>query len=427
MSISRMFNIGLAGLRAHRQAMNVTGDNIANMNTIGFKASRVNFKDVLDRSMLGGAGLGGGVEVGSVQKLFSQGAITYGASPLDFAIAGDGFFVVDGKVNGAQGEFYTRAGQFGLDKNGFVVNDSGLRLQAFAYDANGVRSGQRSDLQIPQSTLPPSATDSLSITANLSSSTEVGAAFDVADPDATSDHRTSMKIYDSLGTAHDVTVYFTRTATGWDWNAVADGGELTGGTAGTDVIIGTGALTFDANGALDDLVPNPPLITANFAGAAQGQAMALNFGSPIQGGGSGLDGMTQHGTKSITKAQTQNGYPPGELQNLELDDEGVLIGYYDNGEAKNIAQLALARFTAREGLSSMGGNVFVETPDSGQPIIGTAGNGKSQVASGRLELSNVDVATEFVNLIQEQRAFSAASRTVTTADEVFNETINLKR
>ena len=289
MSIARMFNIGLLGLKAHRQAMNVTGDNIANMNTIGFKGARVNFRDMLDRSALGSAGVGGGVEVSSVQRLFQQGAITHGSSPLDFAMAGDGFFMVEGKFNGAQGEFYTRAGQFRLDKDGFVVNDGGLKLQAYPFDANEVRSSLRSDLQIPQGTLPPRGTSTMNLVANLSSTTAVGPAFDVANLSTTTDHASTIQVHDSLGQKHDLTVYFTRTATGWDWNVVADGGEITGGTAGTPVVVGNGSATFDTNGALDTLTPANPALTVNFVGAAPAQNIAMNFGSSIGGGGTGME------------------------------------------------------------------------------------------------------------------------------------------
>ncbi|MEE2904097.1 MAG: flagellar hook protein FlgE [Myxococcota bacterium] len=427
MSLARMFNIGLLGLKAHRQAMNVTSDNISNMNTVGFKGARVNFRDMLDRSVLGGAGIGSGVEVSSVQRLFNQGAITHGDSPLDFALAGDGFFMVEGQFNGAQGEFYTRAGQFQLDRDGFVVTDSGLKLQAYPFDANEVRSSLRTNLQIPQSTLPPRATASMNVVANLSSETAVGGAFDVNNLGTTTDHASTIEVYDSLGQKHDLTLYFTRTATGWDWNVVADGGELTGGTPGTPTVVGNGSVTFDANGALDSLTPATPSISANFVGAAPGQTINLNFGSSVTGGGTGLDGLTQHGSKSLTKLHTQNGYGAGELEHIELNDEGILVGYYDNGEDKKIAQLSIARFTSREGLNRLGGNLYTETPDSGEPIIGTAGNGKNNVYGNALEESNVDVATEFVNMIKEQRAFSASSRSITTADEMFTEVINLKR
>jgi len=422
-----MFNIGILGLKAHRQAMNVTSDNIANMNTIGFKGARVNFRDMLDRSVLGGAGVGGGVEVSSVQRLFQQGAITHGDSPLDFAMAGDGFFMVEGKFNGAKGEFFTRAGQFRLDKDGYVVNDGGLKLQAYPFDANEVRSSLRSDLQIPQATLPPRGTSTMNMVANLSSATAVGPAFDVASLSTTTDHASTIQVFDSLGQTHDLTVYFTRTGTGWDWNVVADGGDLAGGTAGTPTTVGSGSMTFDVNGALDTLTPANAALSVNFAGAAPGQAIAMNFGTSIAAGGTGLDGITQHGSDSLTKAHSQNGYAPGELEHIALNDDGLLVGYYDNGEDKKLAQLAVARFTAREELNRIGGNLYVETPDSGQPIIGTAGNGKNNVYGSALEQSNVDVATEFVNMIKQQRAFSASSRSITTADEMFTEVINLKR
>lgn len=427
MSLARMFNIGLLGLKTHRQAMNVTSDNISNMNTVGFKDARVNFRDMLDRSVLGGAGIGGGVEISSIQRLFQQGAITHGDSPLDFAMAGDGFFMVESKFNGAQDEFYTRAGQFRLDRDGYVVNDGGLKLQAYPFDANEVRSSLRGDLQIPQATLPPRGTSSMDLVANLSSTTAIGPAFDVADLSNTTDHASTIQVHDSLGQKHDLTVYFSRTATGWDWNVVADGGEITGGTPGTPTVVGNGSMTFDANGALDTLTPANPSLSVNFAGAAPAQAISMNFGSSIGGGGTGLDRITQHGSKSQTKIHTQDGYAAGELEHIELNDEGILVGYYDNGEDKKIAQLSIARFTAREELNRIGGNLFIETPDSGQPIVGTAGNGKNNVYGNALEKSNVDVATEFVNMIKEQRAFSASSRSITTADEMFTEVISLKR
>lgn len=432
MSLSRMFNIGLHGLQAHRQAMTVTGDNIANVNTVGFKGARVNFRDMLDRSMLGSAGIGGGVEVSEVQRLFGQGAITHTSAPLDFAIAGNGFFVVEGQFNGASGQFYSRSGQFRVDQNRNVVNDAGMRLQAYPFDpVTETRSSQLSDLVIGPETMPPRATTSASIRSNLDQRVDppTTTPFDPANTDDTSNFNTSMTVYDSLGAAHEVTVYFTKSATTpgeWEWNAVADGDDIAGGTPGP-TIVGTGTMTFNSDGALASVaVPTTPL-SVNWDGATPNQAIALDFGTSIADGGTGLDGSTQFATPSSNSSLVQDGYPPGKLEGVELDALGVLEGSYSNGKSLKIAQVALARFTANESLNRLGGNLFLETPDSGQALVGTAGEGGANMYGGALEQSNVDLATEFVTLIEEQRAFSAASKTITTADEVYMETINLKR
>jgi len=428
-----MFNIGLHGLKAHREAMTVTGDNIANVNTVGFKGARVNFRDMLNRSMLGGASVGGGVEVSEVQRLFAQGQVTHTQVPLDFAIAGNGFFVVEGQFNGASGQFYSRAGQFRMDQNRNVVNEAGMRLQAYPFDpTTEVKSSQLSDLVVGPETMPPRATTSASMRTNLDQRVDAPATapFDPANAEDTSNWKTSMTVYDSLGSAHELTVYFTKSAANpgeWEWNAVAEGDEIAGGNPGATVV-GTGTMTFDANGALASVATPTTPLSVSWEGAATNQGIALDFGTSIADGGTGLDGLTQFATPASNASLVQDGYPPGKLEGVELDANGILQGSYSNGRSLKIAQVALARFTANEGLNRLGGNLFLETPGSGQAMIGTAGEGGgANLYGGALEQSNVDLATEFVTLIEEQRAFSAASKTVTTADEVIMETINLKR
>jgi flagellar hook protein FlgE len=224
-------------------------------------------------------------------------------------------------------------------------------------------------------------------------------------------------------------VYFSKsgtTAGQWQWSAVAEGSEISGGSAGP-VVVGQGTIQFTTGGALNaENTPTTPL-SVSWTGAAANQAITVDFGASIAENGTGLSGTTQFATPTDFVAQTQNGYPPGTLDNVEIDELGQLHGRYSNGQSKAFAQLAIARFAAREELQRIGGSLYLESAASGQALVSTAGASKSNVVAGSLEQSNVDLANEFVTLIAEQRAFSASSRTITTADEVFQETINLKR
>jgi flagellar hook protein FlgE len=434
--VLRAMYSGVSGLRAEGEALGVVGDNIANINTVGFKAQRAVFEDVLGHSILAGTSSalpGSGVRVGDIQQMFTQGSLANTGVATDLALNGDGFFVVKGTVDGISSNFFTRAGQFVIDKDGNLTNTNGLKVQGYAANADGTFEASPSDVKAPTASLPARWTEAVSIGANLDASEPINATgFDVLDPNNTAAYSTSITVYDSLGSSHALDVYFTKTGDNtWQYNAVVAGEDLNPPQAvGTNVIVGTGDLTFTTDGALSAVTTPPTLpITLNFGGGAtQGQAVTLDFGSQISTGGTGLDGTTQFSSPSSIGNQTQDGYASGDFSGIAVDGQGVVMGLYTNGQKLAISQLAIAKFRSNDGLGRAGQNLWIETRESGTAAIGTAASGgRAAVSAGALESSNVDLAEEFVGLIQHQRSFSANSKTITTADEMLQELINIKR
>jgi len=429
--VLRAMYSGVSGLRAEGEALGVVGDNIANVNTVGFKAQRAIFQDVLGHSILAGTASslpGSGVAVGDIQVMFTQGSLANTGIATDLALNGDGFFVVQGTTDGVTGNFYTRAGQFVLDKDGYLVNPNGLQVQGYAANGDGTFQASISSVRAPTAALPPRATESATITANLDSASEVPLlAWDDQDPANTSNFSTTMTVYDSLGNAHALDVYFRKTADGtWDWHALVSGDETNPPVPDTNVEVGTGTLTFTTDGALDSVSSNT--VTMDFAGATGGQAVTLDFGTSIADGGTGLEGMTQFSSPSNVSSQSQDGYASGDFSGISIDGQGVVMGLYTNGQKLALAQLAVAKFRSNDGLGRAGESLFIDTRESGPAALGTAGSGgRGAVSSGAVETSNVDLAEEFVGLIQHQRSFSANSKTITTADEMLQELINIKR
>jgi len=417
---------GVSGLNAEGQALGVIGDNVANANTVGFKGSRALFEDVLGGAA--GSNLGAGVRMTRAQQIFGQGAIQNTGQATDLAISGDGFFVVKGVMSGVQGQYFTRAGQTALNADGFLTTPNGMRLQGYAVDANGVVGGNLGDVQISQQPLPPKPTSAMALDANL----DAGATppinpWDPANPAATSNFSTSTTMYDSLGQPHAVDTYFVNTGPGtWEYHSVTDGAEVAGGTPGTAQEIASGTLTFDGNGALADSTAAGG--TVDWAGATPGQAITLDFGTSIAAGGTGLDGITQYGSPNNIGQQTQDGYGSGSLAGIRVDADGTVNGVYSNGEVVAVAQLGIAKFTANDGLDRTGQNMWSATKESGEAAISAAGSGgRGAIVAGALEQSNVDITQQFVELIVHQRSFQANSKTITTADEMLQEVVNLKR
>jgi flagellar hook protein FlgE len=425
MSILNSLYIGVSGMNAHGEAISTVGDNIANTSTVGFKRARANFQDMLGGE-LGSQRLGGGVRLGANQTMWQQGAIQTTGNPMDVAISGGGTFIVKGSHNGQEGQFYTRDGRFSMDKSGYVVTPNGLRVQGYTLATDGTRSTNIGDLPLAARQSPPVPTSTASMTLNLDSSAPVPAAFDPTDPVATSSYATSMTVYDSLGKSHNVDVYFRNQGGGnWEFHAMVDGGEVTGGTAGTPVEIGSGTMSFDASGKLQTQTATS---SASFLNATPNQAIALSFGDDVASGGTGLKGTTQFAATSVVTARDIDGHASGNLIDIQISDDGTITGKFDNGDAIDLAKLALADFANQEGLERLGDNVWGVTRESGDALIDVAGVGaRGGMVSGAVEASNVDLGTELVTLIAYQRAFQANAKTVTTADEMMLEVANLKR
>jgi flagellar hook protein FlgE len=427
-------NTGVSGLQAEDQALGVVGDNIANVNTVGFKGQRAVFQDVLGHSILAGTSSalpGSGVRVGSIQQMFTQGSLSNTGVSTDIALNGDGFFVVKGSVGGIDGNFYTRAGQMTINKDGYLTNPNGLEVQGYAANPDGTLQATVSSLKVPTASLQPHATENMKITMNLDADMArapvIAAAWDLQNPGATSNAPpTSMTVYDSLGQAHAVDIYFRKTAANaYEYHAVVNGNDVSPPQPGLNVEIGTGTLAFNTNGALD--TATTPALAVTFNGASA-QSITMDFGKSIAAGGTGLDGTTGYSAKTSVTSQSQDGYGSGEFSGVSIDNVGHVQGLFTNGQKITIGALAVAKFRANEGLGRAGQNLWIETRESGSAALAEAGSGgRGVVSAGALESSNVDLATEFVSLIQHQRSFSANSKTITTADEMLQELINIKR
>lgn len=414
---------GISGMKSNGTALSVIGDNISNLNTLGFKSSRVTFADVMSQTLSSGTSssqIGRGVVLSDVSPIFSQGFFETTGNALDLAIDGDGFFI----VKDASGKYYSRVGQFTIDKNGFLVNSDGLRVQGYNYTPAGQLSGVLGDIDVSQfnnSTLPTSI---VNLSANLDSRlSPIAGGFNLADPLNTSNFSNVITVYDSLGNTRSITLYFTKTAGNtWDWNAVVSASDS---ASGVDEVQASGTMTFDSTGALVNLTSSTGTAsgtstdeTFNFGGGATAnQPIQINFQS-----------FTQFAAESATLFQNQNGFPAGALKSVSVSQDGTISGIYTNGEIKPIAQVALAKFVAPTQLTKLGRNLYSESFDSGFATIGTPGKGGlGRVLSNSLELSNVDMAEEFVRMISAQRGFQANSRIITTSDELLQEMINLKR
>jgi flagellar hook protein FlgE len=420
------FYTALSGLNAYGHSMSVIANNIANVNTVGFKGSRSAFEDMLSQQMTGTSGVsqvGRGVRMAAVHRLFDQATFETTGSGTDLAIDGDGFFIVS-----QSGETqYTRAGQFYLDKDGLLINHQRYVLQGYALDGNGNINSTLQDINLASVTSAPDATDNVEMHLNLDANANIlgPGTFDVLDPLNTSNYNNSLTIYDALGNWHLANFYFTRADVDtWEWNLVLQGGEVVGQPA--DFVAASGTLDF-TDGHLQAEATTAPF-SWQFVGTTAVQTMSFEFGESIAEGGSGLDGTTQFAGESLTKFLSQDGYARGDLLSIQVSPDGVISGMFNNGHSRAIYQMALARFTSPWGLASTGETHFAETALSGQPIIGIPDTtGLGSVNANTLELSNVDLATEFVEMIKTQQAFQANSRVITTTDQLLQEVVNLKR
>ncbi|AKU94713.1 Flagellar hook protein FlgE [Labilithrix luteola] len=427
MSILKAMYSGVSGLNAETGALGVVGDNVANTNTIGFKQSRAIFANVLGAA-IGSNEPGSGVNMVRTQQIFAQGGLVNTGQSTDVALSGDGFFVVKGSVDGVQNSFYTRAGQFTLRNDGTLINADGLSVQGYQADLKGQLQTTTGDIKLSTAPIPPKATSSMKITANLdASATEPAAAWDPNNPSATSNLATSLTVYDSVGNAHVADVYFRKTASGdWDYHVLAKGNELAGGGTGNVEIAG-GNFQFTSDGALQTITQSTPG-NVSFAGATPNQAIALDFGKSIGAGGTGLEGITQYASTSSVSSQKQDGYASGALSGVKIDSDGTVNGVYTNGQTIAAGKLAVAKFQSNDGLGRAGHNLWVATRDSGEAAMGDAGSGgRASLVSGSLEQSNVDVTQQFVELISHQRAFQANSKTITTADQMLQELMSIKQ
>jgi flagellar hook protein FlgE len=408
--ISSLF-AGISGLNANANAMTVIGDNIANVNTVAFKSNSSSFANILSTSLDGsiGGGVGSGVELWGINPAWSQGSFENTNNPTDLAIAGKGFFIVD---DDSGTPYYTRAGQFHFDNLGYLINPDGLKLQGYQIDSNG-NLGSLTDIYLPgERTTPPSATTEFSLDINLDASANTGDTY-----------TTSQTIFDSLGNSNVLTLTYTNTGPGqWDCAAsipTSGGGPVTiNGSASIPI-------NFDGNGDLTSPAADAILNITLTNGANSPQTVTWDLYDAL---GNSLGDITGYASASTTTFQYQNGYASGVLQGTSVDEDGMVTALYSNGQLNPEYQIALADFPSYHGLKKMGNNLYSESLASGQALVGAAGTGRlGSISPSTIEMSNVDLAQEFVKMITTQRAFQANSRVITTSDELLNELINIKR
>jgi flagellar hook protein FlgE len=427
MGLFTSMSSAVSGINSSSTELSVISDNIANASTTGFKAERAAFEDALYQSLIGGGGqVGLGSRLSAVQKMLTQGSLTMTGLSTDLALQGKGYFVFHGEHNGEIGEFYSRAGETQFDKDGYLVNLAGLRLQGYTADPTGALSTISGDLLIGNAQALPLPTANLTFRGNLSADAPIVGAWDPLNASTTSNFSTSVTAYDSLGSARPIQLYFRITGAGtWDWHAMTDGGGVTGGTAGILSQVANGTLSFDNTGALTAVTQ-----ASNFnpLGAVNPQPLAFDFGDPTGTGGTGVAGMTQFATKSAATFVSQDGYPPGDFSALQMEQSGIISGVFSNGQHRVLGQIVVADFAAADQLQRVGGNLLSATTAAGAPVIGAPGNGgRASIVSGALEQSNVDIAEQFVRMIAAQRSFEANAKSITTADQLLSELIAIKR
>lgn len=424
--ILNSFNTGVSGLHAAGQSMSVISDNIANGQTFGFKGSRAEFQDQLSSSLKGidgGDQIGSGTKLAHVNPQWTQGTIQRTSNITDLAINGKGFFIVDAPF----GKGYSRDGAFHFDKDGSMINGDGYKVTGFTSDSKGKISNMTGPIKLGSTTIPATATANVALSMNLDSRAEIS-KFDPKQPDKTSSFNTSATVYDNVGTAHLVSMYFNKASDGnWEYHAMVDGSEAQGGKAGEMVEMASGKLKFNEKGMLQE--ESEGSNSFNFAnGAAGGQKIAFDFGKSVKEGGTGMEATTQFGSRSSIARHTQDGSSAATLASMSFNDDGVLTAVYDNGVSRDIAQVAIAKFENDEGLFKTGKNLFKETRKSGQAALGKPGlDGRGDVLAKSVEASNVDVANEFINLMAAQRNFQANTRSITTSDQMLQEVLNIKR
>ena len=394
------FSIALSGLTAASSDLDVTANNIANADTIGFKSSRAEFADLYASGAadLNQAVTGEGVELATNAQQFTQGDITTTSSNLDLAISGDGFFTLQDASNGL---VYSRNGEFQEDSQGNVVSSSGAALQVYPPLINGgFNTGTLTDLNLQTAQSAPLATTKGTVVLNLPADSPIptGGAFNPADS-TTYNQSTSTTVYDSLGNSYPATFYFSATANPsvWAVNMTINGAVV--GAAQNLTFSNTGQLTLPANGNLPFAYAPPD--------GAQPLAINFNFSNTTAYGGA-------FGVTSIT----QNGYATGQLSTVAIDAAGIVSAVYTNGRSTQLGQLAMANFPNPQGLKQLGSTEWSATFDSGNVVQGTAASASfGSIQSGALESSNVDLTTELVNMITAQRSFDANAQVVTTANQ----------
>lgn len=427
------FSTSISGLNAAQAALSITSNNIANVSTVGFKGSRAEFADIYASSAFGSGNtaIGSGTLLANVSQQFGQGNLEFTANTLDLAISGEGFFILsanDGNAN----NLFTRNGEFGVDNNGFVVNNSGSQLQVFQVNEDGTVAAtslaNTVPLQLPQTAGVPTPTSIVNLGVNL----PAGAA--ILDPalfnpalTSTYTNSTSATVFDSLGESQVVTAYYIKIgANQWGtyYNSTDSGGavlplDIAGGTAGAGGQL-YNTMTYSDSGVLQSTAPDPTVTTAiNFGnGSATTGTLTFDYLN---------NNSTQFSSPFTVNTLEQNGFPIGRLTGVDISDEGIVRANFSNGQSTALGKIAMARFQNPQGLSQQGNNTWEANVDSGTPLVGEAVTSSfGNIRSGALETSNVDLTSELVSLIAAQRNFQANAKSIETANTVTQAIINIR-
>jgi flagellar hook protein FlgE len=450
------FSTGLSGLATSSEALSVVGNNLANLNTVGYKSPDISFSDVLGEQFstpgtpTSGttATIGLGAQVSSIRQNFSQGTLSTTGNPLDVAIQGQGFFVVDNQ----NGQFYTRAGNFQLDANGNLVTQSGANVQGYVWNptTGKIDTSTLQSLSIPGNLSNPVATSNFQLGMNLDGGAAQGTQFS-----------TAVQVFDSTGQAHTATITFQKDVRSgpnptavWRFDITIPNKDVAGAsptdTTQLSLLTGqtatnppaAGALTFDSAGKLTSayIGPDPATLpaVANLTIPPTGVTIpSMRNGATLSSSGltwqlldrtSNTPQITAFSSASTVSANTQNGSAPGSLTNLSIQPDGTISALFSNGSTMNVAQIATARFSNNAGLTEQGGGLYTESAASGTAFIGAAGQGgRGSLLSGALEQSNVDLATELTKIITFQRSYQANAKIITTTDQIMQDTINMKQ
>jgi len=470
MSLSSSLFSGISGLSTLGNAMQIIGDNIANVNTVGFKSSSFAFQDLLSQSvstLSGTSQVGRGTALGDIQASFAQGSFETTGNTTDLAVGGDGFFVLN--AQGTENLYYTRAGNFNFNEIGYLTNPEGYVVQGWELDSNGDDVGSITDIVMSSFTSPPQVTDNVEVIVNLDSEgidntsgtdASLAGAWDGTNTtplaDTAYEYQTTIRAYDSLGSTHDITLYFDKadTASTYEFIVTSNPSEDYRTDASGETwagLLARGTILFDSSGSMTDIDlwqidPSDGSSTAQ-AEATDTSDGYFTFAPVLLSGGSAqeieldlgtrYDGTnwvnsslssSQYASASTTTFQSANGYGAGDLEGTNVDVDGVITGSYSNGQLIPLYRVGLAKFQNTQGLFKEGGNLYSETRQSGSAITNRPGtNGLGSIAPNALEQSNVDIANELVKMITTQRGFQANSKIITVTDAMLSELINIKR
>jgi flagellar hook protein FlgE len=399
----------VTGLRNHQTMMDVIGNNIANVNTVGFKKSRVTFQDALYQTIKGASSAQGsrggtnpmqvglGMTVASIDTLHTPSSLEATGNMTDLAIEGDGFFILSDGLN----YYYTRAGSFSFDEEGnFVSTSNGLKVMGWQGTSEKTPQNITSIRIQKGMMMPAKATSEVRFAKNLNDADTIGTQYNIP-----------FKVYDSKGNAHNITITFTKADLN-RWNYMINSSD----TTISNIVNNQGSLVFDQVGSLytDQSTINQVELTIN---GADPISLSLDFSA-----------VTQYAKETTVDLSYQDGYAAGTLLGISVDSKGVITGVFDNGQNMELAQVALAVFDNPAGLIKAGGNTYMASNNSGEVQIGIAGTGgRGTISPGSLEMSNVDLAEEFTRMIVTQRGFQANSRIISASDEMLQELVNIKR